>query len=460
MANLKLSMLLELKDKISNPLSRTQQKLVDLNSTVNKLKGFSKLTGETRAAKKSLQEHQTATASLARKIREAKNPSAALRKEFNASIQASKNAKSAYTAKSQELAKMRAQMRAAGLATRNLTQEQTRLNAQINRLKGRQAFMSGLAGGGKGFAGGISKGFGGIVKGLGWIGLAIAGAKQLGSAVSGLVGPFIEASATFEKYRIMLEGIEGSGAKAKESMSWIENFARQTPMDVDGVTQAFIKMRTLGLNPTDGSLQSLVDMNARMGGSADNLQGMILALGQAWTKGKLQGEEAMQLLERGVPVWDLMSKVTGKSAAELQELSAKGWLGREAIAALIEEMGAMSKGAAQSQMKSFDGMVSNLGDHWDGFKRKVMDSGPFQMIKDKLGGLLSKLDEMAQSGELQQWADKVGQGMIKTFDAIEVGFNVAVGAARFFGAVLEGLLAIGEALYWPFKKLGELINTI
>jgi len=41
-----------------------------------------------------------------------------------------------------------------------------------------------------------------------------------------------------------------------------------------------------------------------MGGTAETVDGIAMALGQAWTKGKLQAEEMNQMLERGVPVYD------------------------------------------------------------------------------------------------------------------------------------------------------------
>lgn len=38
---------------------------------------------------------------------------------------------------------------------------------------------------------------------------------------------------------------------------------------------------------------AMVDTMAASGGGVEQLDGLVLALGQAWTKGKLQGEEAL-----------------------------------------------------------------------------------------------------------------------------------------------------------------------
>jgi len=155
------------------------------------------------------------------------------------------------------------------------------------------------------------------------------------SAASLVVGP----AAQVEGYMVQLEALEGSTAKAKAAMSWIMQFARKTPLQLDQVIEAYAQLRNFGLNPTNGTLQALVDTMAMSGKGADHLQGIILALGQAWVKGKLQGEEIMQLTEKSVPVWDLLAKATGKSVPVLQKLSSQGKLGRNVIARLIQLMG-------------------------------------------------------------------------------------------------------------------------
>ena len=54
----------------------------------------------------------------------------------------------------------------------------------------------------------------------------------------------------------------------------------------------------------DGSMQAIVDQASKLGGGMERLNGISLAVGQAWAKQKLQGEEILQLVEHGVPVWE------------------------------------------------------------------------------------------------------------------------------------------------------------
>lgn len=270
---------------------------------------------------------------------------------------------------------------------------------QLDRLSGLKGLRQGLAG--------VARivGRGGIIGGTALVGGFAALAKSV-----------IDISAQFEKYEAVLTSIEGSNEKAKASMKWVQDFATTTPFQIDAVMQSFVSLKTFGLDPMDGTMQALIDSSAKMGGSQEHLQGIILAVGQAWTKGKLQGEEALQLIERGVPVWDLLAKASGKTAVEMQEMATKGMLGRDAIEQLINAMGQDALGASAEQMKTWNGMMSNLADQWMRFKILIGDSGMFDVLRENLKNLLSTVDRMASNGQLKQLAQSISDMMVSGFE--------------------------------------------
>ena len=239
-----------------------------------------------------------------------------------------------------------------------------------------------------------------------------------GAGMTALAASFVKPAAQFEQFNVQLTTLEGSAAGAEKAMAWIETFATKTPLSVEETVQAYARLRAFGLDPTTGSLQAMVDTMAATGGGAEKLDGLTLALGQAWTKGKLQGEEAMQMLERGVPVWDLLAEAMGKSAAEVQKLSEQGKLGREEITLLTDALGARYSGASERASATWDGITSNLSDQWRRFQRLVMGSGLFDWMKGKLNGLLDTLDQMAADGTLQLWAEATGKKIEETLTGI------------------------------------------
>ncbi|MEF1311407.1 tape measure protein [Vibrio mytili] len=243
---------------------------------------------------------------------------------------------------------------------------------------------------------------------------------------------FVKTAAEFERYQVMLNQLQGSEEGGARAMKWIEDFTQNTPYAVNEVTQAFVKLKTFGIDPMDGSMQAIVDSTAMMGGTAETVDGIATAIGQAMTKGKLQAEEINQLLERGIPVYEYLQKISkdlghnsglGKTVAQIQADASAGMLGKQTVELLIEEMGRQAQGAAKAQMDTWSGMVSNMGDHWKLFQKDVMESGTFDVLKDELGGFLAQLDEMKETGEYDEFVEKVGKDLVD-------GFRAAAEAAR------------------------------
>lgn len=264
-------------------------------------------------------------------------------------------------------------------------------------------------------------GFGQIKSGAGKVfrGAALAAGiatTAFGSAALA-AGGLLETATAFESYNIQLETLEGSAARGQEAMAWITKFAVDTPLELDQVVESYRNLKTFGLDPTNGTLQALTDTMAASGKGVEQLEGLTLALGQAWTKQKLQGEEALQLLDRGVPVWEILSEKYGKTASELQDMASKGKLGREAIQAIIDEMGRRNAGASAKMARTWDGLVGKLSDSWLQFKLAIMNAGLFDWMKGKLQLLNDTIDKMASDGTLQQWATNVSDRIMLVLDA-------------------------------------------
>lgn len=292
------------------------------------------------------------------------------------------------------------------------------------------------------------------------------------AAAYGFKKSFIDTAAQFERYQTMLNKLQGGPEGGAKAMDWIKQFTQDTPYSVDEVTGAFVKLKAFGLDPMNGTMQAIADQAAMMGGTAETIEGISLAFGQAWTKGKLQGEEALQLLERGVPVWDYLVKASkelghnnglGYSAQQIQDMASKGQLTRKAIQDLLNQMGKASKGAAKDQMNTWNGMISNMGDHWTLFKNDVMDSGAFNVLKSELGGLLSQLDEMKKTGEYDKLVEEVGGNLVASFRAVSEAAKDVKNVGRELLPVLDGIgrgaTAISNAV-GGYENLAKILASI
>ncbi|WP_346205981.1 tape measure protein [Aeromonas salmonicida] len=302
-----------------------------------------------------------------------------------------------------------------GLDTRNLGQEQQRLQrelaktvAQTERL-GRELSQGSQRA--NGFQGAIGSLTGRLVALAGtWFGLQTLTAQ--------LVAMF-KTGDQAERLDVQLKAVMGSIAGGAEASAWIQDFAKNTPLQLDEVTRVFVRLKAFGIDPMAGAMQGIVDQAYKLGGGFEEVQGISLALGQAWAKQKLQGEEILQLIERGVPVWQLLEQVTGKNTAELQKLSEAGKLGRDTIAALMNEIAAQSSGAARDNMSLLSGLISNAQDNLAKFYRLVSESGALDWLKNQLANLNAEFEAMARDGRLQAWAQRLSDGFISLGETLQ-----------------------------------------
>lgn len=269
-------------------------------------------------------------------------------------------------------------------------------------LKAFKADLDGAYAGTKRLAAGIGR-FSAIA------GAAVAGGFAfLGKAV-------IDTSAKFESYLATLETIEGSSDKAKTALDWIQDFAKTTPYEVDELTQAFIKLRAYGLDPMDGSLTTMGNTASAMGKSLDQV---VEAVADASTgefeRMKELGMRAKQAGDQVTFAWTengkAMEKTVKKNSAEITKFIYEVWNKRFG-------------GAMDKQSKTWNGMMSNLGDSWTDFQRKIGDAGFFDTVKARLQGVMDLIEEWNNDETIAAVADYLGYAFTKAADLVGLAFN-------------------------------------
>ena len=306
----------------------------------------------------------------------------------------------------------------------HITRPISAIQARINRLTapiqrvGRAFGDFGRAAGIDRLAGrlrGVTTALGGVTReaGAALMKLTAMAGVSLAGVTASLYG-VLRTGGDFERYSIMMTGLfDGDSAAAKKALAWSENFAQTTNLGIDQAVQAYLKLKNVGIDPTLGALQALTDYNAKMGGGFVELDGIMLATTQMWGKGKIQAEEMNQLIERQVPAWQLLSRATGKTVADLMEMGTKGKLGEKYIRALVTQMGKESVGASEAIGRSWDGIIDRMGDAWLSFNKSVADAGVFDAAKESLERLLSSVQRLTENGQLQTWAKNVSDTMTR-----------------------------------------------
>ncbi len=426
-------------ESVSQEAARLGQALDDAKGAQGLGKALERTAREVALAQRNLSQAEQQVVDLREALN--KEPEAAgLQQSLKDAERAAGRARRQLNALDAELADTEKAAKAAGIDTHNLGAEQQRLAAQVTRAQ--QALAANnqeLKEAQRAHAAAARSAAEHMYRVDAARGALASGAKQVLGFAAAFVGlnavfdlarrgldlvrtgivSMLQTGDQFEGLQTRMNALMGSMAAGEAATAWVKDFARTTPLELTDVTDAFAQLKAYGVDPMNGTLQALVDQNEKLGGGMDRLQGIISAVGQAYAKQKLQTEEILQLVERGVPVWDMLSKVTGKNAADLQELASKGKLGRDVLAALVKEIGNLSAGAAEANMDRLSGIISNLKDQATDFYNRIANAGALEYVKDQLKQLSDRISQMAADGSLDALAKGLSDAFVQGVEKVK-----------------------------------------
>jgi hypothetical protein len=213
----------------------------------------------------------------------------------------------------------------------------------------------------------------------------IAGSALAGISIASLARDILKVNMEFESLRTSLETVTGSAKNAKIAFEGINTFAAKTPYSVKEVTEAFIKMKSLGLSPSEKALTSFGNTASAMGQS---LNRMVEAVANA-TTGEFDNLKAfgIKASKQGDDI-----KFTFKGVeTKIKDSS-------EAIVGYLTKIGNTDfSGGMERQGQTMKGTLSSLADAWDNFIDHI--------LSDKSGGAISRWITNATSalGKFDVW---------------------------------------------------------
>lgn len=243
-----------------------------------------------------------------------------------------------------------------------LAQAEAQLRATTTALKAANNGMDGFASStdkasGKSLAGAIAQGtvMAGIFSKLGSAAL---------SAAEGFISSGIEYNAQIEKYTTGFTNMLGSAEAAQQVMSQIQEDAAKTPFDVESLTKANQYLISAGENASyaRSTIMALGDAVSATGGGNDELNRMSQNLQQIANTGKATTADIKQFAYAGIDVYGILADYTGKSTAEVQNMTISYDLLTQALQAASEE-GGRYYNSMDTQSQTMNGRVSTLKDN-------------------------------------------------------------------------------------------------
>ncbi|ECZ0079950.1 tape measure protein [Salmonella enterica subsp. enterica] len=239
-------------------------------------------------------------------------------------------------------------------------------------------------------------------------------------AIMGAVGAgylfkntFLDTARQAERFKLQMDALFGQQGSAK-AMAWVKQNAKDTVLSLNDVIGATAKLKAYGANPFQ-LLPVLEDEAAMRGWSGEQFNNVVGAIGKMWADGKITDEQNDVLMDsgNGLSMIALLEQATGKSQAELKKLMSASKLGMDAIRLAIKQMSIEAAGASQRAMGGINGMISNAGDNWEDFQRRLMDAGVTDELKKQFKPILDGYDKADKSGSLDKAAQSGAQTMIR-----------------------------------------------
>lgn len=337
---------------------------------------------------------------------------------------------------------------------------------------GRRSGASGHSG--KSNEGGMFSGLRGNIFLLGEIGDA---ARTVTDIMFGWQKPIVEAAAEMERMRVMLRGLNkdkpNPGQAAADDMKYIVDMAQNAPFAMQALTDSFVKFRSAGLDPTDGSLKALVDSVARFGGDSELLKRAAVAVQQMSGKGVVSMEELRQQLGEAVPnAMQAMADAAGITMGELTKAVASGTVeAKQALSLMFVGLRAENENAAKDMMQTYTGALAQLQTSFTLFADRVGQAG----YLDSLSKGMKELASIMNSAEGISFANSLGSGLTTAIDGLrqlaqwlaknqELVINLgkvvaAMVAFKLMRAGIMGVVGAGGQMVSTFATMATAIQT-
>lgn len=279
----------------------------------------------------------------------------------------------------------------------------------------------------QGIAGSLSSGFSTLAK--------LAGGLFAGVSIAAFAGKLVSVQREFDVLNSSLITITGSSANAEKELAWIKEFAAETPFSLAEVTQAFIKMKSLGLDASRESLTSYGNTASAMGKS---LNQMIEAVADASTG------EFERLKEFGIK-----AKQNGEQVSlTFQGVTTTIKNNAESISQYLTNIGNKNFfGAMEERAKTLDGAISNLGDTWDELFRTINQNNTGGLIYDSVKLASGAISDLISVIRAMNSAYAEGTQESGAFASIQGGISSALDAVAIVATRVKfGITAIGKEL--------------
>lgn len=282
-----------------------------------------------------------------------------------------------------------------------------------------------------------------ITKGMTLSNVILKAGSVAFDAAKNFVQSGIEYNAQIEKYTTGFTNMLGNAEAAQQVMSQIQEDAAKTPFDVESLTKANQYLISAGENASyaRSTIMALGDAVSATGGGNDELNRMSQNLQQIANTGKATTADIKQFAYAGIDVYGILADYTGKSTAEVQNMTISYDLLTQALQAASKE-GGRYYNAMSDLSQTQNGITNTLKDNVKQLAGLLTGD-----LSDAVGSVKTKLNEMTvaaiEAYKLDGWKGLIGEitGLTTVIDKAK---SSAVGLKAVFDALKSKEIGIAH----------------
>ena len=264
-----------------------------------------------------------------------------------------------------------------------------------------------------------------------------------------LVRSVARVTAQFEDLKTALNAVFGSIKEGQKAFDFVQDFATKTPFSVQTLTQALIQLKGAGIEPT---AELLTTFGNAASVTTDRLRtfNTLVRIVSRSTAGRLGLEEINQLVDAGVPVFQILERQLGITRLEISEFGKTAEGARKIVKALLAGIDQRFGGAMESSLGNLSVAFSNF---------QIAIDNTLAVIGEGLGPALkaATLELTAFIEENEDAARALGEVLGKAVLLAVDAFQFFVQNIDLVKNALIGLLAIGTIIF--FTKFVVAIKT-
>ena len=252
----------------------------------------------------------------------------------------------------------------------------------------------------------------------------------------------IRVGSTFEQLRIQLKTVTGSVEQAAVAFDGIKKLAIDTPFSVENLTKSFIRLKAIGIEPTKEMMTTFGDVAAGLGRDVTDFTRA--AVGAAFGETEALKGFGIAAKAEGDKISFTFNKVTTTVDKEV-----------DAVIGALQKIGKENfAGAAQDQVNSFKGAVSNFGDSMAALLDQVSRSGILDAFATAVRLAADEVTRLTESGAGRDFGVIFLDGVKKAIRGTGAFIDAVLPLAKTIKLIVSGAVASFNSLPEGMKQIG------